>query len=385
LASGPNPASLTARQLHALGKGAVRELGWGLRAVRQEVAYWRARANAIPDPVMRRQALEALADKRPLLDGAALFWILPNRRNPELLRLLVAFQALANYHDHASEQAAGGAGGPGSAMSALVEAVDVDRPLTGYGEGAGTSAYLRALAGTCRRGCVTLPNYRSARPLLIRQVHRARSLDLEHDPEPVRRAGGLTRFAAAEFGPRADATWWELTAGAASLLTAIVVLALAADEQTSHEDLEHAVSAYTWVASTSAFLDNYVDRFDDLANGRHNYLAYYSTPDDAMRGMTRLIERSIREAGALLHGDRHVVIVASMAALYLSSGDARAGGSRSDTQRLVASGGRSSDCCCRSCAAGGSCIGSPSRASPASALRCSTLMSNALVQLGNGS
>jgi tetraprenyl-beta-curcumene synthase len=332
---------LSARQLHAVGAGAARELGWGLRAVRSEVAEWRTRALAISDPALRSQALEALADKRPLLDGAAFFWILPDRRCPELLRLLVAFQALANYHDHASERAGQGRPGPGSSMAAFLDVVDLDRPLTGYGDESTADAgvYLRALAQTCRSGCHTLPNYRKARPLLLRHVHRARSLDLEHDPAPQRRTQRLRRFADHEFGARTDASWWELTAGAASLLTAIVLLALAADEQTTDDDLLHAAEAYSWVASTSAFLDNYVDQLDDAASGAHNYLNYYPATDEAVRRIATLIDRSLREAAALRHGSRHVVIVASMTALYLSSDSARSRPLQGSTRELAASGG----------------------------------------------
>jgi hypothetical protein len=338
---GQDPAPLSPRQLHAVGAGAARELGWGLRAVRTEVAEWRTRALAISDPATRHQALEALADKRPLLDGAAFFWILPDRRCPELLRLLVAFQALANYHDHASERAGQGLGGPGSSMGALLEVVDLDRPLTGYGDEstADAGAYLRALARVCRSGCCALPSYRKARPLLLRHVHRARSLDLEHDPEPARRVQRLRCFADDEFGERPDAAWWELTAGAASMLTAIVLLALAADEQTTDDDLLHAAEAYTWVASASAFLDNYVDQRDDAASGAHNYLTYYPAGDEAVRRIAALIERSLREAAALRHGNRHVVIVASMTALYLSSDSARSRPLRDGTRELAASGG----------------------------------------------
>lgn len=336
-----DPAPLSARHIRAVSVGAGRELGWGLRAVRAEVAGWRTRALAISDPVHRQQALEALADKRPLLDGAAFFWILPDRRHLELLRLLVAFQALANYHDHASERARGDQTRPGSSMDAFLEVVDLDRPLTSYGAASatGVDAYVQALALACRTGCAALPRYREARPLLLRQVRLARSLDLEHDPDPARRTQGLQRFAHEELGQRTDATWWELTAGAASMMTAIVLLALAADERMTSDEMRRAVEAYTWVASASAFLDNYVDQFEDQAIGEHNYLAYYSSSDEAVRGIAVLLHRSLREAAALRHGDRHVVIIAAMAALYLSSDNARSPALRTSTRELARSGG----------------------------------------------
>src|ERR1700754_87826 len=94
-----DPAPLTARQLGALVKSATRELGVGLAAVRVELRIWRARAGAIPDLELRALVLEAMDEGRALVDGAALFWTVPDRRSRVLLRLLVAFQTLLNIID----------------------------------------------------------------------------------------------------------------------------------------------------------------------------------------------------------------------------------------------------------------------------------------------
>jgi tetraprenyl-beta-curcumene synthase len=338
-----DPAPLSARQARALAAGAARELGWGSRAVRAEVARWRRRALAIEDPVGRARALDALADKRLILEGAALFWTLPRRRDPALLRLLVAFQILANFHDHASEQAAraGRADALGGSMDAFLEVVDVDRPLTSYG-GPGTTglgAYLRELAEACRSRSAALPRYRLARPLLLREASRARALDLEHDPDAPRRVRRLRALAAGEYGDPAGVPWWELTAGATSMLTVIVLLALAADERTTADDLRHAAEAYGRVGSASAFLDSYVDRREDAAAGGHNYLSYYATPAAAASAVADLVEGSLRAARDLALGERHVLIVASMTAMYLSSDGARDPALRAVTRTLARRGG----------------------------------------------
>ncbi|MDB5862194.1 MAG: hypothetical protein JWQ76_5883, partial [Ramlibacter sp.] len=125
MAAYPDPAPVTARQLAALGRSATLELGWGLRAVRHELKGWRTRALAISDPVVRRDAIAAQEDKRVLVDGAALFWTLPRRRSRELLRLLVAFQTLANYLDNASERAAAAGEADAGTAAVLVAALDV--------------------------------------------------------------------------------------------------------------------------------------------------------------------------------------------------------------------------------------------------------------------
>ncbi|MCW2985261.1 MAG: hypothetical protein JWR63_2831 [Conexibacter sp.] len=288
---------------------------------------------------MRSNALAALSDKRPLLDGAALFWILPTRRHGELVQLLVAFQILANFHDHAGERAgrAPTAMEPAGTIRTLAAVIDVERPWAGYfGEWPpADGGYLDALASTCRSVSARLPGYPAARTLLVQQIRRAQVMDIEHGPAARDRPRLLRHFAASDLGPTEDLEWWELAAGAASLLTVIVTLALAADERTTPDDLDQAVDAYIWVGSVGSLLDNYIDQADDARTGAHNYLSYYGSRHDAAERLASLIDRALCKARSLRQGERHLVIVASMTAMYLSSGSARSEPLRASTKDLI--------------------------------------------------
>jgi hypothetical protein len=339
--TGHDPAPLSLHQLSILGASATRELAWGLRAVSSELAHWRSCALTIPDPTIRADALDALSD-RALADGAALFWILPSRRRPELLRLLVALQTLLNFLDLALERGARERGRPARWMSLALDALDLDRPLAGVDSDlplVDDGGYLRALTLACRAGCATLPHYGAAQGLLIREARRARAFEIEHDRDPRRRVEAMQQFAAREFSDATDATWWELTGGASSLLTAMAVLALAADEATTADDLHRTADAYTWVANAAALLDSYGDQLHDAVTGAHNWFDYYPAKSLAVQRTTAVVDRALREAGALRNGDRHLVIVTSMIALTLSSDSARSRSLRASTHALAAGSG----------------------------------------------
>jgi tetraprenyl-beta-curcumene synthase len=337
-----DPAPLTVRQLWAVGHGATRELAWGLHTVSHELQEWRRRAHAIPDATIRHDAIAAHADKRLLIDGAALFCILPRRRNLDLLRLLVAFQTLANFLDNVSERAARSPGrARPPAVLPLLIALDLERepnlkPTWLDGDDGG---YVGSLAEACRTGCSLLPHYPAARPLLLREAHRARSLDIEHEPNPHRRRARMKRFAGREAPAEIDATWWEVVAGGSSLLTVIVLLAVAAEPSTTEDDLQRAAEAYRWASRAGAMLDSYVDQREDATTGSHNYLNYYQDADAATQRVAQLVERSVREASALARSEHHLLIVTSMLAMYLSSDSARAMMQRSNTTILAARAG----------------------------------------------
>jgi tetraprenyl-beta-curcumene synthase len=338
--SGRGPAR--PQQLHALAASMGRELGWGLRGVRAELSLWRARADAIPDPGIREHALAAMADGRLLVDGAAVFWTLPSRRRPELLRLLVAFQTLLNFFDLALEREPQGSDQrPGSWTWLVRGALDLNSPLPDreikaqVGDDGG---YLSALVMACRDGCALLPNYRHARELLIRETTRSQALEIEHDRDVSRRNEAMQAHVAQHFSGVTGMTWWEIAGGASALLGAMVVLALAADEAMTADDFRQAADAYVWVAGAAALLDSYADRPDDVSSGSHNWFDYYATDEHANRRVAEVLQGAVSQVLVLRNGERHVVIVASMAALSLSSDAARRAEVR-DATAVIARGG----------------------------------------------
>jgi tetraprenyl-beta-curcumene synthase len=228
-------------------------------------------------------------------------------------------------------------------MLAFRDAVDVERPLgEWYADHPwrDDGGYLRALVSACRAGCAELPGYGQARELLVEEARHAGALELDHDPDPARRAAGLERWAAGAFGVRDEVPWFELTAGASTALPVIVLLALAADAASTEADLRAALAVYSpWIAGLSTMLDSYVDQFEDAASGLQNYLAYYGDEAVATQRIGALIDRSLRDAAALRHGESHVLIVAAMIAMFLSRDSARGDELAASTRELGRAGG----------------------------------------------
>ncbi len=130
---------LTGRQARAVLSSGARELGWGLGAVSREVDRWRLHAAAIPDARLRDEALRGLDQRRGYIDGAALLWTLPVRRDRTLLRLLVAYEVMQDYLDGVSERGARAGAEDGTALfQAVSDALDLSRS-------AGSVAYCRDL------------------------------------------------------------------------------------------------------------------------------------------------------------------------------------------------------------------------------------------------
>jgi tetraprenyl-beta-curcumene synthase len=338
-----DPTPLSPRQLWALAVAATRELLWGLRAVTHEVNCWRGRAATIPDAPLREDALDALASKRGTVDGAALLWILPRRRTPHLLRLLVRYETMADFLDSADERAASmGVSSGHYLQQALADAIDPQAPMRDYYERhpwRDDCGYLRTLVDTCREGCASLPAYSRVRPSVIRVAKLAGVQALNHEPDPARRVALLRVWAAREMPHTNEASWFELAAVATAWLTVLALLAFAADPACGERDCAETTDAYFWISMTAAMLDSYADTTEDTLDGGHSYMAHYGDEDLATRRIRELVRRSMVEARALRNGPRQAVIAAAMVALYLSKDSAQMPHRRAQTRNLVRAGG----------------------------------------------
>jgi tetraprenyl-beta-curcumene synthase len=340
----PDPAPLTPGQLWALGRAAGRQLTWGLAAASREIRKWRARAQAIPDAPIREDALYALEHKRTHLHGAALFSILPSRRNGELVRLLVAYELIWDFLDNVNERASlvGIANGLQLHL-AVAEAINPGAPLSDYyrlDPCHHDGGYLQALVETCRTSCSALPSYPLVRPYAMREARRARVLALNHHPDPLVRDATLKRWAAREFPGEQEAFWWELSGAASAPLTIHALLALAAEQSCTEREIAQIQAAYCpWISAATTMLDSYVDQLEDLDDDAHSYVAHYPNFDAAVCNIRKLVFRSVTEARALDHGDKHAVIAAAMIAMYLSKDTTSAPQLRDGASTLVRGGG----------------------------------------------
>lgn len=321
----------------------MRELTWTLPLAAREIRRWRKLAARIPDPAIRSDALSSFAYKRVNIDGAALFCILSTSRDLRLLRLLVAYQILWDFLDSMNERGADRGMTNGRYLHlALVDALDPALPISDYYRyhpWREDNGYLRSLVSVCRRECSLLPSYEAVSPLVLREANRAQVLAINHDPDGTRRDRELRHWARCEFPAECHASWFELTAAASAGLTIFALLTATTKPNVNVAELEQVRRAYSpWISATATMLDSYVDQSEDEKNGEHSYVSHYPRTLTALR-VSELVRRATLEAAALSNGERHVLIVTSMAAMYLSNDRARTVAMRNDARALIRAGG----------------------------------------------
>lgn len=339
-----DPLPLRAAQLRALVAVTTREVVWGRRAVSREIRRWRYEAERIPGAELRADALDVLTRKRGNTDGAALFWTLAPRRDRSLLRLLVAHEIIWDFLDNVSEHGAFAGERNGRQLHrALAESLDPSRPISDHylhHPWRDDGGFLRLLVETCRTCLARLPSYDLVRSLVVREAERGAVQSLNHELNPTRRDRELRRWAANEHPGARDVRWFELSAAACAPLAIYVLLALAAEPRCEPGRVADAYAAYfPWVSLATVMLDSYADRAQDAAEGAHCYLAHYADEATAIDRLRESLGRAARGVLALPRGERHAVVVACMAALYLSKDSTRAPRMRATTRELAIAGG----------------------------------------------
>jgi tetraprenyl-beta-curcumene synthase len=312
--------------------------------VSREMQAWEERARRIPDAQLREDALSSIAHKRGHTDGAALFWIIPRRRDLNLLRLLVAYEMIWDFLDCVNERGAVVGTANGCQLHlALIDALDPGIPMSDYylyHPWHDDGGYLRALVKTCRQSCASLPSYGRVRPMVVREAARAQVLAFNHDTDPAGRDAALRGWAASEFAGEQRLSWYELSGAASASMTVHAFLALAAEPSCSDADIRSTCAAYfPWLSAATTMLDSYVDQVEDEANGDHQYIGHYPSEAYAGERVRELVARSALEARRLSRGHRHAVIAASMVAMYLSKDSARTPDMRERTQSIARAGG----------------------------------------------
>jgi tetraprenyl-beta-curcumene synthase len=303
-----------------------------------EVRRWRSLADDIPDPTLRRLALQSLERKRGNLEGAAAFAALVSGAyRPIVVRALVSCQVICDYLDLLAEQPSRDPVANGYRLhEALIVATAAGEPHRDYyvaHSSADDGGYLHALVGSLRGALAMLPSVEAISEALGRAAERIAVYqsfnhgDADGSFEPFDR--WAQRSAEAHEGLQP----WESAAGAGSTMAVLAMIAEAADPDLQPSVVRDLESAYfPWIGSLHSLLDSLVDYQEDLMLEGRALVGYYQSPHEAAERMHVLASGALQRALALPQGRRHALILAAMASFYLCEFDRPA----SSHARLVA-------------------------------------------------
>ncbi len=308
---------------------------------RREVRAWHSRAATIPDPALRKIALDTLDEEHWNLEGAAAFAVfVPRRRRAETVQTLVTFQAIFDYVDSLAEQPAADPVANGRTLhEALHVALAPGRAQPNYyalHPRSRDGGYLPGLVDRCRDSFQALPCHDALRRPLHRAVRRMIEYQTLIHGDGALAHAPLASWARGETPPGTNLRWWETAAGGASSLVAFAFFAAAARPTLPAEEIEAIEHAYfPWIGSLHVLLDSLIDWPKDAQAGHHSLVENYACPHETAQRIETIATEALGAIHDLPDAKQHALFLAAMACFYLSAPSAELPHARDATMRVA--------------------------------------------------
>jgi tetraprenyl-beta-curcumene synthase len=345
--------------------------------VSSELKAWTFKAQRIPDPELRHQALSRLIRKRFHCVGGASLALLHRPRLGELVKAIVAVQTISDYLDNLCDRARASRGFARPVVGrtrlyavqkssgflaymrlheALQCALDPGRQVSDYYglypvcHADGDGGYLSSLVEEARRVVGTLPGYANAlsriseMALWYSELQSIKHLSSFYRDELMRewfedkrRDNNLGLLGCDSL------KWWEFAAATGSTLG---IFSLMCGSAGAKFDRDHAEALFTcyfpYVCGLHILLDYLIDLEEDKVGGDLNFVACYESTDEAVGAIERFVQEGLERTSKLpsiMNPGIHRAVVRGLLAMYLSDSKVAGQGMDGEARRLLSAGG----------------------------------------------
>lgn len=290
-----------------------------------ELDTWQARARAIPDPELQRQAVASLTAKRFHADGGSVYATAVPRgpQQDTLIRLIVAFQTISDYLDNLCDRSTSLDPVDFRQLHrAMIDSVDPAAPLGDYYRHRpqrSDGGYLEALVRTCQECAALLPSYPTVARGVRELVERYADLQVHKHVRLEERVPRLTAWFDTHRPRGCDLHWWEYSAATGSTLGVFMLFLAALDRDLQPAGAAAIHAAYfPWVCGLHILLDYLIDQDEDRHGGDLNFVGHYPSRERAYQRIELFAQRAVAATRGLPAARFHRLVIEGLVAMYLS-------------------------------------------------------------------
>ncbi|RJX27438.1 MAG: tetraprenyl-beta-curcumene synthase family protein [Dethiobacter sp.] len=308
-----------------------------LPRVEKELQGWKSFLRGCPPSPLQQQALHSIRDKRFHCQGGAVFALLNPAACQNLLPLIVSFQTISDYLDNLCDRITwehisslrdkekdlfmekGFRQLHDSMLASLETGNLLHQDFYQYYPLRADEGYLQGLVNCCQKNAAALPalNKVNAKVLFLTGLYcdlqSLKHLSLKY------RQKRLEKWFQAYQKEFSCLLWHEFAAAAGSTLGTFVLLAMASQQNVSHDEIEKIFNCYfPWICCLHILLDYFIDQEEDRREEDLNFVSYYSSREHCCERLFFFIENSLQRAGELSDSTFHRTVVKSLLALYFS-------------------------------------------------------------------
>lgn len=294
-----------------------------LPGVKEALNGWRQLAEQIPDPELRKQALDSITHKEFHCQGGSVYASGNLSKRHDLIPLIVAFQTISDYLDNLCDRSTSLDPEDFRHLhQSMLDAVTPDAPLQNYyalRHEQNDGGYLEQLVLACQSYIRQLPSY----PCTFSAIHKLVSLYIDLQ---------VYKHINTELREKALINWWkdrqaeypylswnEFAAATGSTLGVFMLFLAASEPGLSEQEVERISDAYfPYVGGLHILLDYLIDQEEDRLGGDLNFCTYYPNMETTTERIAFMVEGARDKILHLEQPAFHRMIIEGLLALYLS-------------------------------------------------------------------
>ncbi|HPL62214.1 MAG TPA: tetraprenyl-beta-curcumene synthase family protein [Syntrophales bacterium] len=284
---------------------------------------WVRKAQNIPDPELRRQALMSIAAKTFHCEGGALYSLLAGARAMEAARFIIAYQTISDYLDNLCDRSTSTDPSDFRALhESMLHALTPGAPGANYyrnREEQADGGYLLDLVRTCQDVLAHTPSYGTIASSLHELAGYYCDLQVHKHVPAEARVPRLKQWFESHRTLIPEMSWYEFSACAGSTLGIFCLVSCAQQDGLAQDLINRLRRAYfPWMQGLHILMDYLVDQEEDSIGGDLNFCSYYESEQQMLDRISFFFEKASQEVSSLPNPGFHTMICRGLPAIYLS-------------------------------------------------------------------
>ena len=292
-------------------------------AVHQELAYWKSRAEKIPNPELRSQALASIEHKTFHCEGGGILALTAKEDYKLAVKFIVAYQTISDYLDNLCDRSTSLDPVDFAALhESMADALVLEGSNKNYyrfREDQDDGNYLNDLSATCRTVLKELKHYDLIKDYLLELCQYYCDLQINKHVAREERVPRLEKWFHHYESRLPKMEWYEFSACSGSTLGIFCLTSYALREDFQAKDAENIRKGYfPYIQGLHILLDYFIDQEEDLAGGDLNFCFYYENQETLFNRLKHFVREADRHTELLPHKKFHQLINRGLLGIYLS-------------------------------------------------------------------
>ncbi|MBU8879833.1 tetraprenyl-beta-curcumene synthase family protein [Bacillus sp. FJAT-29790] len=294
-----------------------------LPAVHRELAYWKMRAEAIPDQELRKQALASIQHKTFHCEGGAIMALMAKEKYSEAIKFIVAYQTISDYLDNLCDRSTSLDPDDFAALhESMADALTIDAVPKNYYRfrmEQDDGNYLTDLAATCRNVLSEMGDYGEIKGYLLELCRYYCDLQIHKHVKVEERVPRLQDWFQEYKEQIPEMEWYEFSACSGSTLGIFCLISYAMRDDFKKGYAEKIRNGYfPYIQGLHILLDYLIDQEEDRAGGDLNFCFYYENEEKLFDRLKHFVSEADKHTERLPHRRFHQLINRGLLGIYLS-------------------------------------------------------------------